>query len=184
MLQPIEGESPAWVIVQTKMMTEEITERALRQQGYRVYIPRYRRLLSPHGTLRKPTSAMRPLFPRLVFCQDWRGWPDVSIIGAVGLMQARPGLAKLSDGDVEVIMIRERRGDFDDVRYPRGDGKPHVRDDIVPGDEVDWEAFGRRVMGVLEELTPAGKAIVQAALFDGRMVRTEVDAVVLRKVNG
>jgi len=107
----------------------------------------------------------------------------MSILGATGLMQSRPGLARLSDVDVELIMDRERRGDFDDAPHPRGDGKPHVRDDLAPGDEVDWEAFGRRVIGVLEELTPAGKAIVQAMLFD-RQVRTEVDAVALRKICG
>jgi hypothetical protein len=105
----------------------------------------------------------------------------MSIIGAIGLMQSRPGLARLADADVELIMGRERQGVFDDARHPRGDGKPHVRDDLIPGDEVDWEAFGRRVMGVLEELTPQGKAIVQAMLFD-RLVRTEVDANVLRMI--
>lgn len=172
--------APSWVIVQTKSMSEEIAERALRQAGYRAYFPRYRRLLSPHGGYRRPVTMMRPLFPRLVFCQDWRGWPDRAISGAIGLMPARPGLAKLDDPDVGEIMIRERLGEFDDVHHPHGSGI-QVRDDLKPGDEVDWEAFGRRVTGVLEGLSAKGKAVVQALIFD-RFVRTEVDAVGLRRV--
>jgi len=170
--------APVWVIVQTKSMSEEMTERGLRQAGYRAYFPRYRRLLSPHGGYRRPVTMMRPLFPRLVFAQDWRGWPDRPISGAVGLMPARPGLARLVDTDVAEIMVRERRGEFDDVRHPQGGGI-QIRDDIKPGDEVDWEAFGRRVIGVLEGLSANGKAIVQSMIFD-RMVRTEVEASGLR----
>jgi hypothetical protein len=172
--------APSWVIMQTKPMSEEIVERALRQAGYRAYFPRYRKLLSPHGGLRRPVTMMRPLFPRLVFCQDWRGWPDRAISGAIGLMPARPGLAKLDDHDVAEIMIRERLGDFDDVHHPHGSGL-QIRSDLKPGDEVDWEAFGRRVTGVLEGLSAKGKAIVQAMIFD-RMVRTEVEAGELRLV--
>jgi hypothetical protein len=174
--------APSWVIVQTKSMSEEITERALRQAGYRSYFPRYRRLLSPHGRTRRGVTMMRPLFPRLVFAQDWRGWPDRSISGATGLMPARPGVARLSDADVALIMERERCGEFDDVHHPRG-SETKIRDDLIVGDEVDWEAFGRRVIGVLEALSANGKAVVQAMLFD-RVVRTEVAASSLRKVYG
>lgn len=174
--------APVWVIVQTKPMSEEITERGLRQAGYRSYFPRYRKLLSPHGRLRSGVTMMRPLFPRLVFAQDWRGWPDRSISGATGLMPARPGVARLADADVALIMDRERAGEFDDVRHPRGSDSK-IREDISPGDEVDWEAFGRRVIGILEGLSANGKAVVQAMIFD-RMVRTEVPASSLRKVYG
>lgn len=171
---------PPWVIVVTKPAAEEAAERSLRQAGYRVYLPRYRRLLLPHGSGRSPSSAMRPLFARMVFVQDWRGWPKMSITGAVGLMQSRPGTAQISDADVALIMERERAGDFD-VAAPRGEGL--LRDDLTIGDDVEFEAFGSKIIGVLEDLSPNGKAIVAALLF-GRMVRTEVGAGGLRKAYG
>lgn len=169
---------PPWVIVLTKSAAEDAAERSLWAAGYRVYLPRYRRLLLPHGLTRRSASAMRPLFPGLVFAQDWRGWPKISIVGATGLMQARPGIATLSDADVAVIMERERQGDFD-MASTNG-----VRGDLAIGDEVEFEAvFGAKILGVLEELTPNGKAIVAAMIF-GRMVRTEVGAASLNRTYG
>lgn len=174
--------APAWVIVRTKSLCEEVVERSLRQAGYRSYLPRYRKLLAAHGIKRRPIASMRPLFPGLCFAQDWRGWPDTSISGAVGLMQGRPGVARLCDADVALIMSRERAGDFDDIRHPRGSGK-YIRDDIKPGDEVEIAAFGRRVLGVLAALTPTGKAIISAMIFD-RLVRVEVNAEAVNKAFG
>lgn len=173
--------APAWTIVMTKSMHEEIAERSLRQAGYRVYLPRYRKLISPHGRQRKPTTAMRPLFSGLLFVQDWRGWPEVPITGTTGLMQASPGVAKLSDHDITLIMGRERACEFDDVRRPQGSGLI-IRDDIEPGDDVEIEAFGARILGVLDELSENGKAIVSAMVF-GRSVRMEVDAAALELVS-
>ncbi len=174
---------PPWVVVVTKPLAEEAAERSLRQAGYRVYLPRYRKALLPHGSSRRPGYTMRPLFDRLVFVQDWRGWPrGVSITGALGLMQSHPGTAKLTDPDVAIIMERERAGDFD-MAGPRGDGS-HIRGDLMPGDPVEFEmAFGARIMGVLEELSPNGKAIVRTMIFD-RVVRTEVGAGALSKAYG
>lgn len=172
--------APDWVIVETQTSSEELVERGLRVAGYRVYVPRYRKSMSPHGQARRGPASMRPLFSRLVFAQDWRGWPELSISGARGLMRSSPGVARLVDADVALIMHRERAGEFDELRHPRGSGK-YIRDDIIPGDEVDLELFGRRVMAVLTELTPGGKAVIEALLFD-RMVRTEVDAETLRRV--
>lgn len=172
---------PPWVIVLTKSTAEDAVERSLRHAGYRAYLPRYRRLLLPHGHARRPASAMHPLFPRLVFVQDWRGWPKISITGATGLMPSRPGVATISDVDVALIMERERKGDFD-MAAPRGDSG--LRDDLAIGDEVEFEvAFGAKVLGVLEELSPNGKAVVAAMIF-GRVVRTEVGAGSLSRAYG
>lgn len=171
---------PPWVIVQTKPAAEEATEQQFRAAGYRVYLPRYRKLIAPHGMGRLSASVMRPLFARLVFVQDWRGWPKLSISGASGLMQARPGTAKLTDADVAIIMERERAGDFDMVG-PRGDGT-HTRGDLARGDQVEFEvAFGTQVIGVLDEMSPNGKALVWTVIFD-RIVKTKVDTETLRKV--
>jgi len=169
--------APAWVIVETRISCEEVVERGLRASGYRVYLPRYRRVLA-HGRNRRQTTAMRPLFARLLFAQDWRGWSDTPLNGVLGLMKVGQITARISDCDVEIIMARERAGDFDEVRYPRISGK-QIRDDISPGDEVEIDMLGRRVRAVLKELSPDGRAIVEAMIL-GRMTRTEVDAEVLR----
>lgn len=172
---------PPWVIVLTKSTAEDAAESSLRQVGYRVYVPRYRKVLLPHGRQRRPDQIMRPLFERLVFVQDWRGWPSkIRIIGTVGLMPARPGVAQLCDADVALIMERERAGDFDMVG-PHGDDTQ--RGDLAIGDEVEFDAFGAKIMGVLEALSPNGKAIVSALIF-GRIVRTEVGAGSLRMAYG
>jgi hypothetical protein len=91
-----------------------------------------------------------------------------------------PELTFLSDRDVATIMERERAGESDDVRHPPGSGK-YVRDDIRPGEDVEIEVFGRRVLAVLSGLSPSGKAIVETLLFH-RPVTTELDAALLRKV--
>jgi Transcription termination factor nusG len=172
---------PTWVIVETKSSAEELAERSLRQAGYRVYLPRFRKLLSPHGRERRQASVMRPLFARVLFAQDWRGWPDIPVSGTVGLMHVRPQMpAKLFDRDVALIMERERSGDFDEINQARGSGL-FIRSDIEPGEEVEFNAFGRRVLGVLDELTEDGKALVSALLF-GSEVRTSVDADAIRRV--
>jgi hypothetical protein len=165
---------PFWVIVETKQSAEEVAERSLRQAGYRVYLPRYRKLLSPHGRGRQPVTSMRPLFARVLFVQDWRGWPALPISGTVGLMLLRPQVpAKLSDEDVVLILERERAGEFDEA-LPNGSGGA-VRTDIELGEEVEFEVFGRRILGVLDELTDDGKAVVSALMF-GRIVSTSVSA--------
>jgi hypothetical protein len=160
---------PPWVIVETKPGAEDVAERSLWRSGYRVYVPRYRRLIWPHGRERKPAPAMQPLFGRVVFVQGWQGWPPLPIAGVVGLMTVEPGNpAMLSDEDIGLIMARERNREFDQT--------PSVSTiDFAIGEEVEIEAFGTRIIGVLEELSPSGKAIVAAMLF-GRSVRTEVDA--------
>ena len=171
---------PAWVIVETKPSAEEVAERSLRQAGYRVYLPRYRKVLSPHGRARQPVTTMRPLFARVLFVQDWRGWPAMGMRMncVVGLMLLRPQVpAKLSDEDVALIIERERAGEFDESA-PTGSGAA-VRSDLDPGEEVELEAFGSRIMGVLDELTSDGRAIISALMF-GRIMSIRVSAAGLR----
>lgn len=169
---------PAWVIIQTKPAAEEIAERSLQQAGYRIYLPRFRKLLTPHGRLRRGTTIMRPLFPRVLFAQDWHGWPDTPILGTTGVMMLSGGkAARLSAADIALIVDRERRCEFDEIRPG---GRQEVRTDLKSGDEVEFQAFGSKVLAVLTELTPDGRALVEALLFSGS-VQTEVDADQLHK---
>lgn len=156
---------PAWVIVETKPGAEEIAERGLRLAGYRVYLPRYRCLVHPHGRSRSPGTVLRPLFPRLVFAQDWQGWPAMPIGCATGLLSFQPGIpASLSGADIALIMDREHKREFD-----------LAGSQFTIGDAVEIEAFGQRILGVLDALSHDGKATVSTMLL-GRTVRTDVSA--------
>jgi hypothetical protein len=162
---------PPWVIVETRPAAEDAAERSLRLAGYRVYLPRYRCLVHPHGRSRSAVTVLRPIFPRMLFAQDWRGWPAMPINCVVGLMSLQPGIpARLSDEDVAYIMDRERSREFDQI------------DKYAVGDTVEIDAFGSRIVGVLEALSKDGKATVSAMLL-GRSVRTTVDADMISRVS-
>lgn len=170
---------PPWVICVTSQSSEELAERGFRQSGYRVYLPRYRKVLLPHGSDRRTAASMRPLFSRALFIQDWRGWPDRAVAGTVGLMMQRPTVpALMNDDDVALILERERAGEFDEIPHARGSSP--VRGDIKPGEEILIDAFGSQVLGILERLTTDGKALVSAMLFGG-MVPVSIDADALRR---
>jgi hypothetical protein len=167
----------SWVIAQTNPGSEDAAERALRLAGYRTFVPRYRGFAYPHGRDRRPTIMLRPVFMRICFAQDWYGWPSISISSITGLMMLQPGnAAMLSDADIAVIMDRERNREFDEVRAKPAGGLFEV------GDEVEIDAFGARILGVLEELSDDGKAVVRAMLL-GRAVRTSVSAARLHIVS-
>jgi len=164
----------SWVIAQTNPGAEDSAERALRFAGYRAYFPRYRALAYPHGRDRRPIPTLRPVFLRICFVQDWFGWPSVSISSVTGLMTLQPGIAaNLSDADIALIMDRERNREFDEAR-PAGL--------FAVGDEVEIDAFGTRILGVLEGLSEDGKAIVRTMLL-GRPVRTSVSTTRLQVVS-
>jgi hypothetical protein len=97
----------------------------------------------------------------------------------VGLMLLRPQVpARLADTDVALIIERERAGEFDESA-PTGSGAA-VRTDLDLGEEVELEAFGSRIMGVLDELTDDGRAIISALMF-GRIMSIRVSAAGLKR---
>lgn len=170
---------PAWAIVRTLPQAEEIAERSLRQVGYRAYLPRYRKLLLPHGRDRKPATALRPLFVGIIFAQDWRGWPTHTVTGTSGLLKIAGNTAKLTNADIDIMQAKERACEFDDIKRPPSGGVV-IRDDIHVGDDCEIEMFGQRVMAVLDELSDDGKAVLRATIMC-REVRTEVDADSIRR---
>jgi len=165
---------PTWAIVRTLPQAEEVAERSLRQVGYRAYLPRYRKLILPHGRDRKPATVMRPLFVGIIFAQDWRGWPSHTVTGTAGLMRLAGHNAALSHADIEIMQAKERACEFDDLKRPPAGGVV-IRDDIKPGDECEVEFFGERLEAKLDGFSDDGKAILRMVIL-GREVRTKVDA--------
>lgn len=172
--------SPNWVICIAKPSSEELAERNLRQSGYRVYLPRYRKLLRPHGFDRRGQPIMRPLFTGYLFLSDWRGWPEIPINGISGVMRVAGRVVELVDADVRSIRNHEDEGHFDEAPTPRSSAK---RTDLAVGDSVEFDAMGQRIMAVLDDLTDSGKAIVSGLMF-GRTVKWTVDAHELRVIGG
>lgn len=167
--------SEDWIVIITMSGGEDKCERALHEAGYRVYVPRYRKKIQPHGADRKAKPVMRPVFEGYVFVHDWRGWPDGhQILKAGERMMMRPGNrpVELKNVDIEVIRRREIEGEFDQIETPRG--KELKRTDIEAGDPVELELFGNR-QAVLEELTDDGKAVVEMMWF-GRQLSVKVKA--------
>lgn len=174
---------PAWAIITTRSMCEDVVERGLWQSGYRAYVPRFRKVIQPHGTQRKPAATMRPVFSGLVFAQDWRGWPTQPISHVIGLMKSTRsgGLAKLSGQDVRFIMDRELAGLFDKMARPPSNGTL-TRDDLVVGERVEFDLSDNVMQAVLDGLSDDGRATVRSMIL-GRWVKTEVDADTLRVVS-
>lgn len=171
--------SPQWVIVVTKPANEEIAERNLRQAGYRVYLPRYRKLMRPHGLERRGQPSMRPLFVGYLFVHDWHGWPDSPVNGVIGLMKSAGRTVEMVDADVSRIREREHQGDFDEAPAPRSRIR---RADLQIGQEIEFNAHGRQIIGVLDDLTDGGKAIVRAMMFNSEISWT-VDAAELHAIS-
>lgn len=174
---------PLWVIATVRTMSEDIVERAFLFEGYRTYVPRYRCMLAPHGARRSATATMRPLLPGIVFVQDWRGWPKRAISGIVGLMrrgQTR-NPATLSGTDIATIQQRERQGAFDRGLRPPAAGVL-LRDDLAIGERIECEIAGQEIAGILNDLTPNGKATITAIIMGRETVIHGVEAAELRAV--
>src|SRR5574338_1402241 len=171
----IEQLPPPWVVVITGEESEDTAERHLRRAGYRVYLPRYRRLLWPHGSERRGLPTLRPLFPGYLFAHDWRGWPQTRVAGVISLLRRPDGrMVEVADADVMLIRRREYSGKFDDVSSPARSARGK-RTDISAGDAVGLDLLDSGVEAVVEELTDSGQAIVRTMMF-GREARTTVAA--------
>lgn len=97
-----------WYVAQTQASAEERARLNLERQGFRAYLPRYRRERR-HARRRELVRA--PLFPGYIFVElDPNSAPWRSINGTLGVIQLichgeRP--APLPDGVVEALAARE-----------------------------------------------------------------------------
>lgn len=98
----------AWYVVRTKTRFEEQAARHLVNQGFEVYLPRYRKQIRHARTVK---SVLRPLFSGYLFVhmdleqQRWR-----SINGSVGVISLVPSgdlPQSIADEIINVIRVRE-----------------------------------------------------------------------------
>jgi len=151
--------APAWVVVIAHVGTEESVERGLRNAGYRVRLPMRRELRWPHGTGRAPRAVLAPAWPGYVFVQDWRGWPQETVTGAIGLMRRDGFNVELPTADILEFDAWEAAGVFDDARLPQL--RRRCRVDLAVGDTVSFHVAGRIAQGRIERLSRSGQAFVR-----------------------
>lgn len=98
----------AWYVVKAKTNCEERAVRHLANQGFEVYLPRYRKQIR-HA--RKSCTVLRPLFPGYLFVfldlssERWR--PINGTYGVESIVQCGRKPAPLSETIIEGIRMRE-----------------------------------------------------------------------------
>lgn len=154
-----------WFVVRTQPRAEERALRHLENQGFKAYLPRYRKQVR-HA--RKTTTVLRPLFPGYLFVsidvaqQRWRAINGT--IGVISLVQFGETPKPISSVIVDAISRREDETGAVSLA-PQG---------LKKGDHVHVRegAFADH-MALLEEVCDRKRAILLLNLM-GREVRATV----------
>jgi transcriptional antiterminator RfaH len=157
-----------WYAAYTQLHGEAKAVDHLRNQGYALYLPRYRRLVR-HA--RKRVLVVRPLFPRYLFVgldrltQRWR--PIRSTVGVVGLVASGDEPVPVAPEVIETLRRREQDGAFDLLSPAQ-----HLRaGDAVRVIEGPFEDLIGRLLSVADH----ERVFILLDLL-GRSVRAEVPA--------
>jgi len=154
-----------WFVVRTKAQLEDRALLHLKNQGFDVYLPRYRKQIR-HA--RKTRTVLRPLFPGYVFVsvdmaqQPWRSINGT--VGVISLVQFGNEPAVMTSEMIDVIRARE---DQEGVvclapnNLQKGD---KVR--ILEGVFADFDA-------IIDEASDEKRALLMMDLM-GRAVRISV----------
>ncbi len=173
-----------WVVVVTQPSREEVAERHLKRSGFRVYLPRYKRILrgSRYANGKRIVTrgangfVFRPLFPGYLFTEFWEsfGTPQRDTDkGVAGVLRAEGKPAFVADELVEAIRQGENARRFDDDapgdelrRELKAGRKPRVRIDTLD-----------TMVGTLISLDEAGRARVLVERLLGSTITMDVSEV-------
>lgn len=190
-------EAPGWMVITARPMAEELAENTLKAAGWRVYLPRGRKVLrgiriDPQTRKRIRTRGfgeivMRPIFAGYLFVelhpgQSWA--PALAQRGVIGMLASRVGDGMrpklVTERGIEALRSAERDGEFDEARCRRG--KANHRPDLEIGARVAVEISGITLDGIIESLSDKrDQAIVRYMLF-GRASRTHIGTKMLELV--
>ena len=164
----------AWYVVRTKTRSEEQSARHLSNQGFEIYLPRYRKQVRHARTVK---SVLRPLFSGYLFVhmdlgqQRWR-----SINGSVGVISLVPtGDAPKSISGEIIDLIRAREDKDGTVSIGLQGLKKGDQVRIREGALAEYEAL-------LEEVSDE-KRVVLLLNFMGSEVRVTTSMENLDKVS-
>ena len=128
------AEQVGWAAVMAKPMAEELAEKHIRKAGFRVYLPRYRKVLRTTyrdelGRVRrngKSEIVMRPLIVGYLFVELHPGQQWRSIGRCIGVVDHEPFLILRAGGEtpalirpelIDVLRDRENKREFDDPHF-------------------------------------------------------------------
>jgi transcriptional antiterminator RfaH len=154
-----------WFAVNTQPFAEARAQRNLENQGFRVFVPRRRKMLR-HA--RKMTTVEAPLFPRYLFVafdprrDQWRRIN--STFGVSHLVMRGEAPHPVPEGVIEALIAATIAGGIVDLAAQLREGSP-VR--LMAGPFADQLAR-------LEQLDDSGRAHILLEIL-GRQVRTTTD---------
>jgi transcriptional antiterminator RfaH len=157
--------SACWYAVRTQTNAEVRAVAHLGNQGFEVYLPRYRK---QRRHARKVEMVLRPLFPGYVFVRmdiERQTWQSINgTVGVIGLVQFGGKLAGVPVDIVEMIRMREDEGGAVRLGPDRLKVGEHVR--------VRDGAF-EDCVGILADVSDDERMILLLNLL-GREVRVHV----------
>lgn len=151
-----------WFVVYTRAASEERAAHHLAFQGFKAYLPRYRK---NRRHARRVQEVLRPLFPRYLFVRlnlDVERWRSINGTFGVSRVICHGNLpTPVPDGVVEAIVARETSPGIVELDPPQ----------FRPGEAVRIEqgAFADRV-GLFLEMADAKRVVLLLDLM-GRTVR-------------
>ncbi|MGD9614966.1 MAG: transcriptional activator RfaH [Alphaproteobacteria bacterium] len=154
-----------WFAVNTQPLAEARAQRNLENQGFRIFMPRRRKMLR-HA--RRLTQADAPLFPRYLFIAfDPRRdpWRKInSTFGVSRLVMQGEAPPPVPDGVIEALIAVTVDGGIVDLAAKLREGSP-VR--VMAGPFADQ-------LAMLEQLDGSGRACILLDIL-GRQVRTTTE---------
>ena len=163
-----------WYVIRTKPHMEDRALWHLRNQGFDVYLPKYRKQVR---TARKTQSVLRPLFPGYIFARPSEkisAWRSINgTVGVLALIQFGAEPALLSNEFLADIKLREDEAGAVSLAPAK-----LVKGDMV---KVNDGAFAESY-AVLEEMIDEKRAILLIELL-GREVRVSAPVESLLKVS-
>ncbi|MBX9786001.1 MAG: transcriptional activator RfaH [Alphaproteobacteria bacterium] len=98
----------SWFVAHTHPMKEQFAEQNLREQGFDVYLPRFKKM---HRHARKVEEVLTPLFPRYLFVAldvETARWRSINGTRGVSYLLQNDGLpAKVPEKIIETLKERE-----------------------------------------------------------------------------
>ncbi|MCW0234959.1 MAG: hypothetical protein OJJ21_15265 [Ferrovibrio sp.] len=155
----------AWYAVYTQTGRETAAAQHLRNQGFSVYLPQYRKMRRHAGRVEVVAT---PLFPRYLFAgidMQQQRWRSVNgTIGVIGLVMSGDKPMPVPDPVIDEIRAREDETGFISLSTPAFRRGQALR--IVEGPMADTQAL-------FEETIDNNRAILLISLM-GRLVRTQM----------
>lgn len=162
-----------WYVVQTQPCSEAKAACNLERQGYRVYLPRWRKRRS-HA--RRVDWIAAPLFPRYLFVSfdientPWRAIH--STFGVSSMIATGDGMPRpMPDGIVEEIRVRETENGLIEIKPDFRKGQP-----VIVGEGPFHEQ-----VGLFERMNDSERVVILLSLL-GRDVRVKVPLHAIRAV--